>query len=741
MSSPPLRENPAETADTLKLLSNLSRDIALTSENVASSLEALLTRAATSKHVDAIAIWTIDSGTEELSIRHAVGLSPRFIRYFNHTDRVRLGKGLIGSSAKDATTRTIETADAWKDLGPARWKEMFVEEGIQTLAVAAMKIGDHPLGALTVMHKTPHVYDMNEHFFFEVLANQVAVALANYTNYHSIATSREQLKDQIGKLTHMQDAFEEINRSLNQSVSHALSFLAKYTRETFKGMGVAVFEPNESRTALTMTGSSGLPEQFDKALAHIDLSLIEPTDSLVARAFLDKKSYLTERFFTDDRVGRKWMRLLSENQITAAAEFPLMVEDRIFGVFIVYYDHLHPYTEEETSVLGAFSQFFGILFENQKIFASLIAEKQKTQAIVYSLHDGLVVYDLEDKVIDINPRGTELLGLPRADALGKNPSELETANPGLKSLQEISRLAIPDFESRPVILTFPHDTALKVTQVPLHQENYHKTGSIRILHDVTDEHRSEQLKTNFVSTATHQLRTPLTGIRWGLSSLASGESGELNERQSELVHKLTETTSNIISLINDLLDVSQIEEGKRQYEFKKQRIEPIVQEVVKEIIPQFEFKHLAVTVDIPPESEVPPVMIDEVQMKLALQNLIDNAFKYTPAGGAVEIRIHPAPNSLVISVKDNGIGIPKEDQRLLFNKFFRAENAVRIETSGSGLGLFLAKKITEDHNGKLSVDSATGRGSTFFIQLPLSEDLMPKKTPIQTVGMGITQGA
>ncbi|OGG75175.1 hypothetical protein A3A41_01055 [Candidatus Kaiserbacteria bacterium RIFCSPLOWO2_01_FULL_54_22] len=731
----------AQVVDTLKLLSDLSRDIALTSENVASSLETLLARASTSMHADALAVWTIDDEADTLSIRHAVGLSPRFVRYFNHTDRIRLGKGLLGVSAKDAATRTIEKQESWSELGPTRWIEMFHDEGIVAMETAAMKIGERPLGVLTAIHKKEHAYDMNERFFYEVLANQVAIALANYTNYQSIATNREELKDQISKLTHMQDAFQEINRSLNQSVSQALNYLAKYTQETFRAMGVAVFEPNEERTALHMTGSSGLPEHFEKALGSIALSIIEPTDSLVARSFLDKKSYLTERFFTDDRIGRKWMRVLSENQITAAAEFPLMVEDRIFGVFIVYYDHLHPYPEEETSVLGAFSQFFGILFENQKIFASLIAEKQKTQAIVYSLHDGLVVYDLENKIIDINPRGTELLGLSRADALGKNPSELETANPGLKSLQEVSRLAIPDFESRPVILTFPHDTALKVTQVPLHQENYHKTGSIRILHDVTDEHRSEQLKTNFVSTATHQLRTPLTGIRWGLSSLASGEGGELNERQSELVHKLTETTSNIISLINDLLDVSQIEEGKRQYEFKKQRIEPIVQEVVKEIIPQFEFKHLAVTVDIPPESEVPPVMIDEVQMKLALQNLIDNAFKYTPAGGAVEIRIHPAPNSLVISVKDNGIGIPKEDQRLLFNKFFRAENAVRIETSGSGLGLFLAKKITEDHNGKLSVDSATGRGSTFFIQLPLSEDLMPKKTPIQTVGMGITQGA
>jgi len=729
-----------EVIDTLKLLSDLSRDIALTSENVASSLETLLARASTSMHADALAVWTIDDDADTLSIRHTVGLSPRFVRYFNHTDRIRLGKGLIGVSAKDAATRTIEKQEDWNELGPARWIEMFHDEGIVAMETVAMKIGERPLGVLTAIHKKEHAYDMNERFFYEVLANQVAIALANYTNYQSIATNREVLKDQISKLTHMQDAFQEINRSLNQSVSHALNYLAKYAQENFKALGVAVFEPDESRTSLKVTGSSGLPEHFEKALGSIALSIIEPTDSLVARAFLDKKPYLSERFFTDDRVGRKWMRLLSEDKITATAEFPLMVEDRIFGVFAVYYDHLHPYPEEETSVLGAFAQFFGILFENQKIFASLVSEKQKTQAIVYSLHDGLVVYDLEDKIIDINPRGSELMGLPRAEALGKSPGALETASPGLKNLQEVSRLSIPDFETRPVILNYPRDIALKVTQVPLHQENYHKTGSIRILHDVTDEHRSEQLKTNFVSTATHQLRTPLTGIRWGLSSLASGESGELNDRQSELVHKLTETTSNIISLVNDLLDVSQIEEGKRQYEFKKQHIEPLVRAIVQETLPQFEDKRLRVNLEVPPERDVPPVMVDETQMKLALQNLIDNAFKYTPAGGEVEIRVHPAANSLVISIKDNGIGIPKEDQRLLFNKFFRAENAVRIQTSGSGLGLFLAKKIVEDHNGKLSVDSAVGRGSTFFIQLPLTEDLMPKKSPLQTVGVGITQG-
>lgn len=720
-----------KAVDILRLLSTLSRDIALTSEDLNPSLDKLLTRTAEKMHADALAVWTVDSNKDSMSISYAVGLKERFIRYFNHTDRVRIGKGIIGLSAKDSITHTLESTalskekDSWAALGPARWKTLFDEEQIKSLILTPMNIGDHSVGVLMAGHRKAHSYDANERFFFEALANQVAIALANYSNYVSMSENREQLKNQIGKLTHLQDSFQAINRYLHQSVEHALDFLAEYTEKTFRGKGVAIFEPDASGQKLILTGSSALPERFREAKRSEPLSLKMPLDSLAARAFVEKQPQFSERLFTDDRIGRKWIRLMSEDRITAEAVFPLSVEDRVFGVLAVYYDHLHPYTDEEKSVLGSFSQFFGILYENQKTFLSLAAEKQKTQAIVYSLRDGLLVYDLNDTIIDVNPRALEFLGATRDTLIGWNPLTEKKSGEGFDNITAVTQLTIPDFEIRPLTIITPEEREIEVMQVPLHEESYRKTGTLRILHDVTAERRSEFLKTNFVSTAAHQLRTPLTGIRWGISAL-NMEGERISDRQGKLLNQLQNTISYVISLVNDLLSVSELEQGRTQYDFQKQDVNLIIKRILDELAVEIRRKEIKMVFETLPDDSGIFATVDTTRMTLALQNIIDNAVRYTPVGGSVSIRTQKSTWSVMVSVSDSGIGISKEDQGLLFNKFFRASNAVRAVPDGSGLGLFLAKKIVEDHNGKIWVDSIVGKGTSFYIQLPTVEALTPK---------------
>lgn len=734
-----------KTADVLRLLSTLSRDIALTSEDLDASLDALLRRTAEKAHADVLAVWTIDANKESMSISHAVGLSERFIRYFNHTDRVRIGKGVIGLSAKNAVTHAIELPHhpqrsiskeknvAENELGPRRWEIMFSEEDIVSLIATPMHIGDHSVGVLTVMHRTPHTYDANERFFFEVLANQIAIALANHRNYLSMSENREQLRNQIAKLTLLQDSFQAINRHLHQSVEHALDFLFEYTRKAFRGKGVAIFEPDAGGQELVLSGSSGLPGPFREARRANPLSLTKPIDSLPVLAFIKKQPQFSERLFTDDRVGRRWIRLMSEGRITAEAAFPLSVEDRVFGVLAVYYDHLHPYTEEEKSVLGSFSQFFGILYENQKTFLSLVAEKQKTQAIVYSLRDGLLVYDLNGIIIEANPRALELLGIAREHVIGRNPLAEKRGGKELDNVVNVSQLAIPDFETKSLSITQPENREIEVMQVPLHEDNYRKTGVLHILHDVTAEHHAEFLKTNFVSTAAHQLRTPLTGIKWGLGTFT--QQGErISERQEKLVAQLSNMASYVISLVNELLSVSELEEGRTQYNFQRQNINSLIEKILEELAIEVRRKNIQLTFETQPESMETSAVVDGTRFTLALQNIIDNAVRYTPQGGTISIRVNKTARSLIISVSDSGIGISKDDQGLLFNKFFRAENAVRFVPDGSGLGLFLAKKIIEDHNGKIWVDSVLGKGTALYIQLPVEEAFLPREK-----GQGLTK--
>ena len=225
-------------------------------------------------------------------------------------------------------------------------------------------------------------------------------------------------------------------------------------------------------------------------------------------------------------------------------------------------------------------------------------------------------------------------------------------------------------------------------------------------------------KSDFVSVAAHQLRTPLTGIKWSYTALLDPDTGPLNPDQKDIAQKGLESISNTLDLINDLLNVAHVEEGKMKFDVKRQSIFPIVKKIVENFKLIADEKKIAVSVKIPDESGFPDVDIDAEKMDLALSNLFDNAVKYTPNGGRIDFGISQEQGAIKIVVQDSGIGIPKSQKDRLFSKFFRADNATAVQTAGTGLGLYMVKKIIDRHGGKIIVDSVEGKGTAFIITLP-----------------------
>lgn len=252
---------------------------------------------------------------------------------------------------------------------------------------------------------------------------------------------------------------------------------------------------------------------------------------------------------------------------------------------------------------------------------------------------------------------------------------------------------------------------------------------MRVLHDISEEKEVEQLKTQFVSIASHQLRTPLSGLKWAFHMMLDGNYGPLTVEQKELLKKTLTTNDNLIRLVNDLLDVSRLEEGRFEFRFGAVDIYELTQEIVKELDANIKAGELNVGLEKPDKNAV--VEADRDKIKMVLQNIIDNAVKYTPRGGFVKVKIVPRDVSVIFSVQDTGIGIAKEDQKFIFNKFFRARNAIMLQTSGSGLGLYIAKELTKHHNGRIWFDSEENKGSTFYIQLPVKQVAKSiHKTPV-----------
>jgi two-component system phosphate regulon sensor histidine kinase PhoR len=232
--------------------------------------------------------------------------------------------------------------------------------------------------------------------------------------------------------------------------------------------------------------------------------------------------------------------------------------------------------------------------------------------------------------------------------------------------------------------------------------------------DVTEERAVSQMKSDFVSFVTHQLRTPLAGIKWLLELTA--QSGELPDTPRSLVEDAREANERLIRLVNDLLNVSRIESGKIEMTLEPTDLRELTAGVVAELQGLVQDKGHHLTLDAEP---LPPLRADRQLLRQVILNLLANAIKYTKPGGRVAIHVARRDAEAWWSVRDSGIGIPKDSQRRLFEKFYRAENALTLETEGTGLGLYLVRLIVEQCGGRIWCESEEGRGSTFVFTLPL----------------------
>lgn len=225
-------------------------------------------------------------------------------------------------------------------------------------------------------------------------------------------------------------------------------------------------------------------------------------------------------------------------------------------------------------------------------------------------------------------------------------------------------------------------------------------------------------KTEFISVAAHQLRTPMSGIKWVMSMAAEGDLGEVSDELKHHLKNGVENADRMIKVINGLLDLSQLEEAKAKFQKEPKDIIPLIQDIVTTLTPNAEHKKVQMKISAP-KKKLPQVKVDSEKIKAAMHNLIDNAIKYSPEGKTVTIGAAVVGSEMHITISDQGYGIPKDQQHRVFEKFFRGKNVVKVETEGSGLGLTIVKDIVDKHDGKIFFESTEGKGTTFTIALPL----------------------
>ena len=375
-------------------------------------------------------------------------------------------------------------------------------------------------------------------------------------------------------------------------------------------------------------------------------------------------------------------------------------------------------TKEET-LRRVRAALLNILEDTEEARKGAVDEKNKTLAIIENLTDGVVFLNSENIIELASPLVSEFLGRSQEEIIGRNIFGLINI-PELQPLYDL----LKDGDLKKVNIVQKKEIQIKkkmtiqVTTVSLSTESEEK-GTLLILRDISREKLIETMKTEFVSVAAHQLRTPLSAIKWTIRMVLDGDVGPISAEQKDLLDKTYESNERMIHLINDLLNVSRIEEGRFLYKPEPAQLEDIVDGVAKNYQELLKTKNLKLNLDVPKDL-LPDINADKEKMELVIQNLIENSIKYTPSGGSINISLERSGNEALFKIKDTGVGIPESQKARIFEKFFRGENVMKMETEGTGLGLYTTKNIVEAHKGRIWFESEEGKGTTFFFTIPFT---------------------
>ncbi len=368
-------------------------------------------------------------------------------------------------------------------------------------------------------------------------------------------------------------------------------------------------------------------------------------------------------------------------------------------------------------------------------------ERNQLKSIVGAMDDSLIVYNQNFTVLYFNPSAEKLFKIPAASFLGNRIEPKMAENPTYRRLAQVIFPSLaPSMIARSAAGKYPQvvdlsfedpNMELRTFTSPIIDEGGKLLGFMKIVRDRTREVSLAKEKSEFVTVTSHQLRTPLTHIVWALEAI--NKETNLSAESKSMAENAFTAANQLRTIVEDLLNISRIEEGRFGYQFQKTDILKFLEGILEAAAPNA--RQLGIKIYFNrPEEAIPELTIDPQKLSMAFTNLIDNAIRYNVKNGEVIVTLARIPNQpyIQISVKDTGIGIPPEEMRKLFVKFFRATNALKFATEGSGLGLYIMQNIIRAHGGTVNVESEVGRGSTFSFTLPTDPTIIPpKEVPLE----------
>lgn len=385
-------------------------------------------------------------------------------------------------------------------------------------------------------------------------------------------------------------------------------------------------------------------------------------------------------------------------------------ENRYYGALWAAYDQPHQFSDENVRFLSTLAGHAALAAANTHLYRTAQVGRQRLAAILASTPDPVLVTDQENRLILANPAARQALGFPIGSAEGQRTERVISQ----KELRDLLEALGSGRQSAEIVLAdgkvyFATASAVIAGQKPV--------GRVCVMRDVTHFKELDALKSDFVSTVSHDLRSPLTLMRGYATMLEM--VGDINDQQKNYVQKIITGVESMSRLVNNLLDLGRIEAGVG-LQVERVAVLDILDAVVDTLRLQAEQKEIQLRVEV--ADDLPKLMeADRALLQQAIYNLVENAIKYTPYKGSVTLRAKSRGVALQFEVQDTGIGIAPADQPRLFEKFFRGSQREARAQRGSGLGLAIVRSVVERHGGKVWVESVLGQGSTFYVVIPIAQ--------------------
>ena len=405
-------------------------------------------------------------------------------------------------------------------------------------------------------------------------------------------------------------------------------------------------------------------------------------------------------------VGGKVLKIQTAYLVKALINVPITVQDRVVGVLGV--DNKvsdKPFGPHELEMLSALADYAAIAIENARLFGVVEEERRKLEAVLANTEDAVILLEEGDagRVMLAN-RATRQAFNIAGDVMGRPLAETIHS----ESLLDLFHRARVGAQSTHAEIPLPDGRTLNAHVTPIRG-----VGQVAVMQDITHLKELDRMKSEFVSTVSHDLRSPLTSVK-GFADLLP-VAGPLNEQQQDFLGKIQRGVGTITELISDLLDLGRIEAGVN-LEMERCDLGLIVEKAMTSLDSQANLKKQSLHWHIAPG--LPPVLGNPLRLGQAVSNLVGNATKYTPEGGQISVSVTKKDGQIVLTVEDNGFGIPSADLPYVFDKFYRVHAKETEDIVGSGLGLSIVKSIVEKHQGRIWVRSQAGMGSTFTFVLP-----------------------